>query len=492
MQLKNLAKQTAIYGIPSIVGRFLNFLLVPLYTYSFLPEAYGVVTEFYAYVAFFMVLLTYGMETAFFRFVQKYKDYRAVYSTGMWSLLITSLIFFLAVFLNREYLATLMGTAGKSSYILCFASILLADVLSVLPFCLLREQEKAFRFSILKLINIATNIGFNLFFILYCPYILKVNPDSWISTIYNPNIGVGYIFISNLISSVLTLILLFPEWKSFKFDFNYKLWKEIMIYALPIMVWGMAGIVNETFDRILLRYLIPDTKDALYQLGIYGACYKISIVMTLFIQAFRFAAEPFFFKQAEEKNARQTYAQVMKFFVITCAFIFLVCVLFLNYLMYFVGADFRVGAGVVPVLLMANLFLGIFYNLSVWYKVTDRTRVGACISTIGAVITLLLNFIWIPIWGYQGAAWATLCCYFSIAAISYFWGQKYYPIPYPIKRIAIYIGLVLALYLLQLQLNISSIVWQLMYAFAALFLFLGSVLYLEKESLQSIVKKIKR
>lgn len=214
--------------------------------------------------------------------------------------------------------------------------------------------------------------------------------------------------------------------------------------------------------------------------------------MTLFIQAFRFAAEPFFFKQAEEKNAPQTYAQVMKFFVITCAFIFLVCVLFLNYLMYFVGADFRVGAGVVPVLLMANLFLGIFYNLSVWYKVTDRTRVGACISTIGAVITLLLNFIWIPIWGYQGAAWATLCCYFSIAAISYFWGQKYYPIPYPIKRIAIYIGLVLALYLLQLQLNISSIVWQLMYAFAALFLFLGSVLYLEKESLQSIVKKIKR
>ncbi|MEG1762463.1 MAG: oligosaccharide flippase family protein [Bacteroidales bacterium] len=492
MQLKNLAKQTAIYGIPSIVGRFLNFLLVPLYTYSFIPAEYGVVTEFYAYMAFFMVLLTYGMETAFFRFIQKYKSYTAVYSTSLWSLLCTSSIFFLAVFLNKESLANWMGTSGASSYILCFALILVADVLSVLPFCLLREENKAFRFAILKMINIATNIGLNLFFILYCPHVLHANPDSWIRLVYDPNIGVGYIFISNLAASLLTLLLLFPEWKKFHFNFNYKLWKEIMIYALPVMVWGMAGIVNETFDRILLRYLIPDTQDALYQLGVYGACYKISIVMTLFIQAFRFAAEPFFFKQAEEKNAPQVYAQVMKFFVITCAFIFLICVLFLDYLMYFVGADFRVGVGVVPVLLLANLFLGVFYNLSVWYKITDRTRVGAYISTIGAALTLLLNFVWIPIWGYHGAAWATLTCYFCIAVISYFWGQKYYPIPYPLKRISFYIGFVIALYMLKVFFVPALMLWQLIYALVALAIFCTTLLYLERDSFKNIRIKINK
>lgn len=470
-RLASLAKQTAIYGLPSIVGRLLNFLLVPLYTYVFLTREYGVVTEFYAYTAFLMVVLSYGMETTFFRYVQKYGKGRDVFSTALWSLIASSTLFLLFILFFKDPMASLMGYSSQAYYLVWFAVILVADTLGIIPFCLLRQQERALKFASLKMTNILFNIGLNLFFILYCPYKYSVSPDSWIAFFYDPSLGVGYIFLSNLISSVLTFILQFGEWRKIRFKFDVKLWKEMMWYGLPIMIWGMSGIVNETFDRIFLKYLIVGP-DAMEQLGIYGACYKISIIMTLFVQAFRFAAEPFFFKQATGKDAPQVYARLMKYFVIICAFIFLASTLFLEQIMYFVGKDFREGQRIVPVLLMANLFLGIFYNLSVWYKVTDRTRVGAYISTIGAGVTLLLNFWWIPLFGYYGAAWATFCCYLFIALLSYLWGRKYYSIPYPKKTIALYLILVVSLYLIKVLFLPSVLYIQIIYAGLALSLFL--------------------
>lgn len=439
MNLKSLAKQTVIYGLPSIVGRFLNFLLVPLYTYNFAADQYGIVTELYAYVALLLVVLTYGMETTFFRFMQKYKDDRLVFSTSVWSLAASTSIFLSLVLIFKTPISHSMGYPDSSQYIVWFGIILAADVMSSIPFCLLREQNRAIRFALLKSLNIALNIALNLFFILFCPHFLESHPDSWINVIYQPEMGVGYIFISNLIASLFTFACLTPEWKFLKFRFSPSIWKEMMIYTLPVMVWGLAGIINGTLDRILLKYLSPDPATAMTQLGIYGACYKLSIIMTLFVQAFRFAAEPFFFKQMDQNDAPRTYAKVMNYFVITCGFIYLACVLFLDQILYFIGPAYREGADVVPVLLMANLFLGVFFNLSVWYKICDKTHIGMYISLIGAALTISMNVALIPHFGYHGAAWTVFACYFMLSVISYLWGQKYYPVPYQLKKLSIYI-----------------------------------------------------
>lgn len=494
MQLKSLAKQTIIYGLPSIVGRFLNFLLVPLYTYNFAPEEYGIVTELYAYVAFLLVLLTYGMETTFFRFMQKYKDGQTVYSTSVWSIAATTAIFLTLVLIFHNPVGSRMGYPEAGLYLSWFGIILSADVLSAIPFCLLREQNKAFRFALLKSLNILANILLNLFFIVYCPLRMESHPDSWIRWIYDPSVGIGYIFISNLIASIFTFLCLLPEWKFMRFRFDRKIWKEMMTYTLPVMVWGMAGIINGTFDRILLKYLSPDPSSAMEQLGIYGACYKLSIIMTLFVQAFRYAAEPFFFKQMESQDAPRTYARVMRYFVITCAAIYLVCVLFLDQIMYFIGADYREGADVVPVLLMANLFLGVFFNLSVWYKISDKTQVGMYISLIGAAITIGMNCLLIPFFGYRGAAWTVLICYFMLSLISYLWGQKCYPVPYPVKRILAYLLLAILLSLPSLFLDWPCRTYKVVYGIFGLALFGTFMAKMEPDLLktaQEIVKGIR-
>ncbi len=452
--LKKLAGQTAIYGLPSIVGRLLNYLLVPLYTNIFLTNEYGVVTELYAYVAFLMVIMTYGMETAFFRFSKKHNGDSSVFSTTMWSLICTSSVFLLIVLLFRHPIANAMDYGSHPEYIVYFGLILAIDAVCTIPFASLRNRQKPLQFAGIKVINIASNIFFNLFFLVFCPWWTGGHPDSILTFIYHPSVGVGYIFISNLLASMMTLAALFPEIFKMQRVFDKKLLHTMLLYAFPIMIWGMAGIVNETFDRILLKHLTPDFMDPMAQLGIYGACYKVSIVMTLFIQAFRFAAEPFFFEHSDHANAKETYAKVMHFFIITCSFIFVVCTVFLNDLMHFVGPAFRVGANVVPPLLMANLFLGIFYNLSVWYKITDQTKFGAYISLFGAALTLVLNFIFVPIFGYTGAAWATFICYFAIALVSYLLGQKYYPIPYAVKSAFYYLAVAVMLYVIHA--NIST------------------------------------
>ncbi|MDR2511643.1 MAG: polysaccharide biosynthesis C-terminal domain-containing protein [Bacteroidales bacterium] len=442
--LRQLISQTAIYGVPTIVGRFLNFLLVPLYTRCFLDAEYGVITEMYAYVAFFTVILTLGLETGFFRYYVKRDRDPEVLNSILLTILMLAGAFLMLGLCTYRPLAGIMGYADHPEYLLCFVIVLTLDTLTAIPFAKLRNDNKALRFAVIKIINILANIGFNLFFIVLCPYLLKNNPESIVKYLYNPLIGVGYVFLSNLLASIVQVLCFVPNFIRIKLKYNQKLMREILIYSLPVMVLSLAGIVNETFDRALLKYLLPkDT--AMSQLGIYGACYKVAILMNLFIQAFRYAAEPFFFKKAKEGD-KNVMEKATYYFFITCLFIFLVCTLFLNDIMLFVGKDFREGAKVVPILLLANIFLGLIYNLSIWYKNTDKTKIGMWISILGAGITVILNFVLIPRIGYMGAAWATLICYVTMAIVSYVLGQKYYPISYKIGKMSLYFLLALILF----------------------------------------------
>lgn len=490
---KKLAGQTAIYGLPTILGRLLNYLLVPLYTRVFLTAEYGIVTEMYAYVSFLFVMLTYGMETAFFRFASQADFRNKVFGTTLVSLTFTSIIFLLISFITAPFLSLKLGYAGHPEYVKWFALILATDALSTIPFANLRLENKPIRFALIKISNIAVNIGMNLFFILLCPYILQTYPDSEIAgltaRIYNPGIGVGYIFISNLIASILTLVMLIPGISFDKLTIDGKLLKQMLKYSWPLLIFGLAGIINETFDRIILKYLLPDKTTAMAQLGIYGACYKISILMTLFIQTYKYAAEPFFFEHSKAGNAKETYSALMHYFIIVCLLIFLVIMLYIDVVMLFVGKDFRAGAGVVPILLMANLCLGVFYNLSVWFKLTDRTKTGAAISIAGAIITLVLNFLLIPVMGYMGAAWATLICYASMMIISYLLGQKYFPVNYDLKRALKYSMIAMIIYAVSI-IPLQEPIW-MKYLINSILL-IGFVTYIfsiEKQRFRTIVDK---
>jgi O-antigen/teichoic acid export membrane protein len=419
--IKRLAGQTAIYGLSSIIGRLLNYLLIPIYTRVFIPSEYGIVGELYAYVALFAVILTYGLETAYFRYVKLEKDPALVYSTSLISLVATSVIAVLFGILYHQGIAERLGYGTHSEYILYFVLIICIDAVTAIPFARLRQENRPVRFATVKLINIASNILLNLYYILFCPYLLTHYADAgWAKlflSIYNPSVGVGYIFISNLISTVVTLVLLLPQLTNIPWKINPKLWRTMMGYALPLLVMGLAGSINESFDRILLKHLLPDKSTAMAQLGIYSACYKISILMTIFIQTFRYAADPFFFGEADKQDSKKTYARVMNYFIIICAFIFLATMLYMDIVKHFVGRQYYSGLPIVPILLLANLFLGVYYNLSFWYKLTNKTMYGAYISLFGAFLTLLLNFWLIPVIGYMGSAWATFICYASMMII---------------------------------------------------------------------------
>ena len=446
--LKKLASQTAIYGLPTIAGRLLNYLLTPLYTYNFSPGEFGVNTTAYAYVSFLLVFLTYGMETTLFRFSQTESDKAKVYTTSLISLFVTSVIFIIVASTFSVNISEAIKFTGHPEYVVWFAIIIGTDAFAAIPFAKLREQGKAKRFATIKTFSIALNIGLNLFFILFCKKVYD-SPGStlkpFIDHIYSPEIGIGYIFISNLIASVATLLLLSPEILRVRYVFDSHLWKLMMTYSLPLLIAGLAGMVNETLDRILLTHLLPE-QTAMVQTGIYGACYKISIIMTIFVQTFRFAAEPFFFNHSKEKDSKKTYATVMNYFVVICSLIFLGTMMNMEWIKYFVGEKYRSGLDVVPILLLANMFLGIFFNQSIWYKLTGQTKYGAYLTIFGAIITIALNFYWIPRIGYMGSAWATLICYASMMIASYFLGNKHYIVDYDLKRILGYLGLSVTLY----------------------------------------------
>jgi O-antigen/teichoic acid export membrane protein len=440
---KQLAGQTAIYGLSSILGRLLNYALVPVYTRVFLAGEYGVVTQVYAYLAFFNILFTYGLETAFFRFFQSHNGDKNIYASGLISIIGSSALFTAALIIFAGPVAHVLLMDGESSelYIKYFAGILACDAITAIPFAKLRQENRAKRFAFLRIVNIAINVFLNVFFLLVCPALVKDPSYQWVYKFYDPSFGVGYVFLINLIANAITVVMMAPEILRIEGKFDFTLWKQMVIYAFPLMIAGFAGNINETFDRILIPHLIPDKSEAMAQVGIYGACYKLSIIMTLFIQTFRYAAEPFFFNHSTKENPQLVYAQVMKMFIIVCSLIFVGVMLYIDIIKQLIGPGFRSGLKVVPILLMANLCMGVYYNLSIWYKLTAKTRWGAWLSIIGAFITLIFNFLLIPLMGYMGAAWATLICYSSMMAMSYYVGQKYYPVNYDLRSFFYYIFL---------------------------------------------------
>lgn len=490
--IKKLAGQTAIYGLSSIIGRFLNYLLVPIHTSAFEPDRYGVITEMYAYVAFLVVALTYGMETAFFRYsTNKLHDKQKVFSSTLLSLVTTTAFFIAAAVLFSHEIAAWMKYPNNSEYVIWFAFIVGLDAISSIPLARLRVENRPYQFALVNLASVGVNIGLNLFFILYCKPLYEAGKSNFlIDTFYSPEIGVGYVFIANLVASIVKFLLLTPQMIKAKTGLDRVLLKTMLIYALPLLAASLAGIANETIDRILLKNILfplKGEKETMAIVGIYGACYKVSIIITLFIQAFRYAAEPFFFSQSKEANAKDTYASVMNYFVIVCATIFLAVMLYLDFIKYFIPNEvYWVGLKVVPILLFANIFLGIFYNQSVWFKLSDKTRWGAILAITGAAITLVINFIWIPQYTYVASAWATLICYGSMMVLSYILGQKYYPVPYNLKKILAYLLLSLGLYLVSTTLPFDPGFVKYALHTLILLIFLGVVFFFERKNLRYI------
>jgi O-antigen/teichoic acid export membrane protein len=486
---KKLAGDTAIYGMSSIVGRFLNWWLMPLYVNLFAPEEYGIVTNLYAYVAFFMVFLTYGMETGFFRFASKNSDSEKVYSTSLVSLFFSSFLFLVLIILFKNPLASLIKYPEHPEYILWFGFILAIDAFTAIPFARLRLNNRPVKFAVVRLINIGFNIGFNLFFLLLCPKLMENNPDSIVQLVYTPKIGVGYVFISNLLASIVTLLLLLPEIFKFSFSFDKALLQKMLDYSFPILIVGMAGILIQQIDKILIPFLIPENEFPMKQLGIYGAAVKVAVLMNMFIQAFRYAFEPFFFSQAESKNDKNIYAEIMKYFVIFGLLIFLGMMLYIDVIKLIIPIEYEEGFTIVPIVMLANLFFGIYFTLSLWYKLTDMTRYGAYISVLGAVITITLNFILIPVFGYKGSAAALLTAFFIMMVVSYFLGQKYYPVPYNLKRIGTYFFVAVVIYILGLFSSSRPAIVKYPVNTLFLFGFIFTVYRLEKSQLTRLFSR---
>ena len=483
--LKKLAGQTAMYGLPTIIGRLLSYALVPLLSYIYgKPAEFGLNIEFYSYISFLNVLFTYGMETALFNFSISESNKELVYSTALRSVIVSTLLLSLPFLFFSGSIAELLRYPGHYEYILFAILIVATDAIAAVPFAKLREQGKAKRFAKLKMMNVILQLLITLFFVGVCKYYFDTDPQSFLGGLYNPEIGIAYVFIANLVANLVSLIFLLPELTRVKYGFDFAMWKRMMSYALPLLIVGFAGMINETMDRILLKYLLPQGIGET-QVGIYGACYKISILMTLFVMAFRYAAEPFFFSEQKNENAKKLYGKVMTYFVIFCLIIFLGTTMNISWIQYFVGPEYRAGLPVVPILLLANLFLGMYFNLSIWYKLTGRTRFGMYLTLFGAAITLILNFAWIPssnvyIGGFMGSAWATLICYGTMMIISYFIGQKYYPVEYEELKVLCYLAFAIGLYFAGTFIDTDSILLDLVLKNSLLLVYLIVVIIVEK------------
>jgi O-antigen/teichoic acid export membrane protein len=451
--IKKLAGQTIWYGVSSIIGRFLLYLLTPYLTSKLSIERYGDMSLMYAAIPFLNVIFTYGIETAYFRFATKAEYKKDIYSTAVISILSSTFFLTALLVLSRFSLAHFLRIDDHPEFITYAALIIAFDTLTTLPFAKLRLDQRPRKYALIRISSVILQVIAVYFLLSICPRLAKESPNGFFGTFYKPEYGVGYYMIANLMASVFAFVFLYKEFFSFNFKFNKKVWTAMMIYSLPLIIAGFGGMINETFDRIMLSWLAPgNIMAAKDQVAIYSACYKLSILITLFIQGFRMGAEPFFFKQAEGQNPQKVYARVMKFFVITITVMFLVVALYIDIWKYFLSTDpkklqiYWTGLKVVPILLLANMFLGIYYNLSIWYKLTHKTIAGAYITLIGAGLTLLINFIFIPYFGYMACAWATFLCYFSMMVISFIWGQKDYKIPYAWKKLSAYIVIVVLLF----------------------------------------------
>ena len=438
--LKSLAKDTAIYGMSSILGRFLNYLLVPLYTsnISAASGGYGIITNLYAYTALLLVILTYGMETTFFRYANKTnEDPQKVYSSTLIMVGFTSLLFIVLVSIFLQPISGVMGYSDHSSYVWVMAATVSIDAFQCIPFAYLRYKKRPIKFAALKLLFIAFNIALNLLYFVVLPNLYKSYPDI-IQHVYSPETGVGYAFYINLVCTASITFFFYKELTGFKYTFDKKLAKRMLSYSWPILILGIAGILNQTADFILFPYLYKGSQ-AHQQLGIYGAASKIAMIMAMITQAFRYAYEPFVFGKGNDKDNRETYAVAMKYFIIFTLLAFLVVMGYINILRHIIGRDYWEGLKVVPIVMAGTIMMGVYFNLSFWYKLIDKTIWGAYFSGIGCSVLILINIIFVPQYGYMACAWAGLIGYATAMTLSYFVGQKKYPINYPLKSIGIYV-----------------------------------------------------
>ncbi len=480
---KKLFKQTFIYGLATVLPRVLSVILVPLYVKVLLPEEYGIYSTVMAFLILGNVLLSYGMETAFFRFVTKDKSQqKIVQSTTLTSLTVSTLIFLGITLLFRNYIAEVSDF--KTEYVTYGLLILALDALVVLPFVWFRANEKPMKYATIKIFNVVINLIFNLFFLLMLPKLAQ-NSSYW-NSLWFPENKVSYVFIANLIASAVTLLVMFPLYVKIGFGFSKMIWKQMMKYAFPVLVAGIAFSINEAFDRILLKYLLPENV-AETQVGLYSACYKLGMFMTLFVMAFRLGIEPFFFNHSEHTNAKNTYATITKYFTLFGCLILLVVVVYIDVFKQILipNSQYWEALKIVPLILLANLFLGIYHNLSVWYKVTDRTKYGAYISVFAAIVTLVLNYVLIPIIGYMGSAIATLAAYGSMMVLSYLYGRKYYDVPYEVKKLSGYLLMAIGFSAISYYV-FNGNVW---IGSALLVVFATNMFYFEKNEFLKILRK---
>ncbi|HBH84027.1 MAG: hypothetical protein A2X03_04995 [Bacteroidetes bacterium GWA2_40_15] len=479
-EVRKLAGQTLIYGLGTIVPRFLHYaVLTPFYTRIFTNTSdYGIVTELYAWMVLLLVILTYGMETGFFRFVQKRDEADRVFSTTLISLLVTSIAFVVLVNIFITPVANIMNYSNNHDYIRMFAGIVAIDAFTAIPFARLRKENKPITFSIIKITNVIITLGLVVFLLKVAPVIYE-NSDGWFRSVYNPEYRVGYIFVANLISSMATLLMLIPVIFRTTFIFDAALWKRMILYSYPLLLAGLSGSINDAIDKVLLRRMIGE-EEGLAVLGKYGAAYKIGVLMALFIQMFRFAAEPFFFERAKQSDAKETYAFVMKYFIIIMLIVFLCINLYISLLQYIVGTNYREALVVVPIISMAYLLYGVYINHSIWYKLNDLTRYAVYITLMGAIITVIINVAFIPLYGYMASAWAHVISYGAMILFSFIFAEKHYKINYEMNKMLSYLILAVAMVVFAYYHNYDNIAGELIINTSFILLFIGYAQYRDK------------
>lgn len=493
MSIKRLASHTMWYGLSSIVARFLNYLLTPYLTNPAVLSLvqYGEMSVVYSAIPFMSALFTYGFEITYFRYSNKDDNQNVIFNTSALSIIITTLLFTGVLLVYNEPIAAFLKVENHPEFVTWAAIIIAIDTLAVIPFAKLRNINRPKKYALIRVAGILINIISVVFFYSFLPGIAENNPESVFASWYDSEIGAGYVLIANIISSGLMLLLLSSEVMSIRFEGSFKMWKEMILYSLPLMVAGFAGVINETFDRIMLNWYAP--KDGPLtpkeQVSIYSACYKLSLLINIFIQAFRLAAEPFFFSEAKNKNAPETYARVMKYIVIAMSGMFLVVTLYIDFWKHFIqNEEMWVGLKVVPILLIANMSLGVYYNLSFWYKLSQTTYAALVITLVGAALTLSVNYFLIPVLGYMASAWATLACYGSMMVISYFWGKKVYPVPYEVGKIARFFFLMLAFFFVHrgISMYVDNVWLRFAVGTVLLIAYLAYIFRAEKEDMKSL------
>lgn len=491
--IKKFLGQTAVYGLSTVFSRLFNFILTPLFTKVYVPSVYGIFTTLYSYASLINAILAFGMESTYFRYLNKHEDKKQeVYNNSFICISFIALLFLITGSVFANGIASWINNGAKTQvldyqlYIRFFVWLLFLDAICVIPFAKLRADDKAFKFSLIKFLNIGSFVGFNLFFIYIVPLLIRGHGPvgEWFGSWYRPG-WVGYVFISNLIASVITFLMLLPEFLQIKFRFDKALFYKMLSYSWPILVANLSFIVNENLDKIVLSRLLPD-KIADVQVGIYGAVCKIAVFLSIFITAFRLGAEPFFFSHAKQANARNTYAIILHYFVIALSLLFLGLVANIELLKHFItNRAYWVGLPAVPYLLFGYVCLGIYMNLSIWYRLSDQTKYGLYISMVGAIITIVFNVVLIPKYSYMGSAWVSMLAYSVMMVISYVLGQKYYPIPYKLNRILAYLLISVVLVVLSFWVFHRNIY----VGNGLLLLFLAGICYVEKDEVKVLLAR---